>query len=86
MICFILTYLYFVGSIASIGIDIRIKNCFIYSWELIGVILALVRLNSEELGTAIFLVPLYLVLFAEVVWGFICVRVSLVMCHSAVSA
>ena len=54
MICFILTYLYFVGSIASIGIDMRIGDCFIYSWELVGVILALVRLNSEELGTAIF--------------------------------
>ena len=44
----------FFRDIASIEIGIRVKNCFVYSWELIGVVLVSVQLDNEELGTAIF--------------------------------
>ena len=55
MVCLILTCFFsFCGNIASIGIDIRIKNCFVYSWELIGAILALMQLDNGELGITIF--------------------------------
>ena len=71
----------------GIVMDVKIGSYFNCFWELIWVILALVRLGNEELGTAIFGTSLFGFVCGSCLWNLIesvCMS-HWWLCHSAVS-